>query len=554
MLPLGKGRDITRRALNVGRVATKYGFGYAAAQAGLARFIPHRKKSGVVPEDAALADSVRMRMALEELGPTFVKLGQALAARPDLIPDQYVREFSRLHDEVPPFPFHQVEEIITQELGRGVEDLFQTFGTEPAASASIGQVHHAVLKSGELVAVKVQRPGVADVIETDLQILRLFAHMAERRFRWAERAELSSLVEEFAEMLQGELDYTQEGHNADRLRQNLAEQDGIYVPAVYWSLTTPRVLTWERIEGVKLTDDEALDAAGARRPPLAERLAECMLRQILIQGYFHGDPHPGNVMLTKDGRIAFMDFGSMGWLGRELREDLVRLVSGMIDEDAGVVAEQLAIIGVASDETDMQALEREIDGLLPQLRHMTPGELRLGRILHRIMELVFRYRIKMPSDFALLVRALALTEGLCLKLDPEFDFRQTLAPVARDMLGPSSPADIVDSVLRTGRDIRRYAKQLPRQMARILSKAESGRLKMRVEYDRLEEPLGRLDVMANRLAYSLIVAAILIASALVSQVDVVVLGARVPVGVIGFLFAAVLGVWLLYSIFRSGRL
>jgi ubiquinone biosynthesis protein len=538
----------------VGRVATKHGFGYAAAQAGLGRFVPHRKKDGVQPQGAALADSVRMRMVLEDLGPTFVKLGQMLAARSDLIPEEYVREFSKLQDEVPAFPFEQAREVIEAELGNTVENLFGAFGTEPAASASIGQVHHATLRSGERVAVKVQRPEVQRTIETDLQILRIFAHMAERRFRWAERADLAALVDEFADILLGELDYTQEGHNADRLRENLSDDHSICIPKVYWGLTTPKVLTWERLDGWKLTDEKALASADVPRAPLAEKLASAMLKQILVDGFFHGDPHAGNVMLTRDGRLAFMDFGSMGWLGRELREDLVRLVNGMIEEDAGAVAEQLTVIGVASDDTDMQALEREIDGLLPQLRHMVAGELRIGRLLNKVMELVFRHRVRMPSEFALLVKALALTEGLCLRLDPKFDFRDAITPMAQEMVATRSPGELMQEFLRAGRDLRRYAKQLPRQFAQVLTRAESGRLKLRVEYDRLEEPLGRLDVMANRLAYSLVVAAILIASAILSQIEVVVLGTTVPLGVIGFLFAAVLGIWLLYSIFRSGRL
>lgn len=535
-------------------VASKYGFGHTVERLGLSRFAPKAQQAAVEAESAGLAAAVRVRMALEELGPTYVKLGQALASRADLFPEEFISELRKLQDEVPPISFDQARDVLEAELGAKIDELFETFDEEPAASASIGQVHDGVLKSGERVAVKVQRPDVERIIEVDLNILRTVAQLAERRFAWAERNDFVGLVEEFAQNLRGELVYTTEGHNADRLRENLRDEDGVYVPRTLWALTTDRVLTSERLDGVKPTDEQAMSEMGVDRPALAAALGRSVLRQVLVDGFFHADPHTGNVLIVGPTRAAFVDFGSMGWLGRELREELLRLLVGIFEENAAVICEQLTTIGAVGRDTDLQALERELDVLVVKYRQLETGELRFGRVINRLMSLLFHYQIRMPSEFALLMKALVLTEGLCLTIDPDFDFRNVAEPFARQSLAMRSPREIAEDVLRAARELQRYARLLPKQLTQLLSKVESGHLKVRFEYDKIEEPLGRFDVIANRIAYAMIVSAIVIASALLAQTQIEVFGVNVPLGIMGFIMAALMGLWLVWAIIQSGRL
>jgi ubiquinone biosynthesis protein len=315
------------------------------------------------------------------------------------------------------------------------------------------------------------------------------------------------------------------------------------------------VLTFERVDAVKLTDAEAVDAIGVDRGTVAQSIAQAVLRQILLDGFFHGDPHGGNVLLLRDGRIAFVDFGAMGWLGRELRQRLISLIGAVFDEDTGAVCDELTAIGSVSPDTDLHGLEREMDVLLGQIKQLERDELALGRSIQVLMELVFQYGVRMPSEFARVMKTLILTEGICRSVYPAFDFREVLAPLVRQMVGPRALADVMDDVLRLGRDLHRHVRQMPRQFAQILTKIESDRLKLRIEYDDLQEPMGRLDVIANRISYSLVVSAILVASALMSQVDPEqFFGLGNKLGLLGFLVAGIMGFWLAYSIYRSGRL
>ncbi|MFQ5809185.1 MAG: ABC1 kinase family protein, partial [Armatimonadota bacterium] len=502
-----------------------------------------------------LAPAIRIRMALEELGGTYVKLGQAISTRSDLVPPEVVAELRKLQDEVPPFEFRDARRVIQEEFGAEPDELFGHLEQEPAAAASLGQVHHGQLKTGEPVAVKVQRPGIAEAIDTDLQVLRWIAQLLEGRAQWAARGQLGQLVEEFGRGLREELAYTREGHNADRLRGNVGSQSDVYVPRVYWSLTTSRVLTLERVDGAKLADAEAVEAAGVERSAVAETIARTVLRQILLDGFFHGDPHGGNVLLLPDGRVAFVDFGAMGWLGRELRQRLIGLVDAMFDEDAGAVCDELIALGRVRPDTDLHALEREMDVLLGQIQQLEHEEMAIGRSIQVLMELIFQYGIRMPSEFARVMKTLILTEGVCRTVYPDFDFREVLAPLVRQAVGPRTVSQMVDDLIRVGKDLQRHARQVPRQLSQILTKIESDRLKLRVEYDDIQEPMGRLDIIANRISYSLVVSAILVASALMSQADPSeFFGLGGKLGLTGFLVAGIMGFWLLYCIFRSGRL
>ena len=550
--------DLARRIGQVGLVAVRYGFGHVVEQLDLLSWLPRRRRQAetVEAESAGLPDAVRLRLALAELGPTFIKLGQMLSTRPDLLPAEYVDELRKLQDDAPPVPVEEIKSVIQREFGRSTDELFRTFEEEPAASASIGQVHYAQLHTGEQVAVKVQRPGVERLVETDLAVLQRVAAEGERRIEWCRRMGLVDLAQEFGQRLKTELNFTNEAHNTERLSRNASEHTGVRVPAVYWPVTTSRVLTLERVEGLRVADAAGLREAQVRGSDCAATLVRAMLRQIFVDGYFHGDPHHGNLFVAPPADIVFLDCGSVGWLGHESRDDLAQLLTSALRDDAAGVCDALLHLGVAPPETDLQALRTDIDGLLARYGGAAKDELRIGDVLRELMRLVFRYEIRLASEMALVLKALILTDSVCLALDPEFNFREAAEPLAHE-LGPAlrSPKELVDDLVQLAADLRRYMTALPRQISRLLTRAEQGNLKVKVEYDEIDRPLNRLDIIANRLSFSVVVSAIILASALLLQAEspLMVRGFPLP-GVIGLGLGSLMGLWLLYSILRSGRL
>jgi ubiquinone biosynthesis protein len=548
--------NIVNRTRQVAMVMARYGFGHIVERVGFGRFVGLRAPAERLTDSAeATADAERVRMALEELGPTYVKLGQMLSARADLIPPEFIAELRKLQDDVPPFAGQTAREIVESELGAPLDELFAEFGEEPVASASIGQVHYARLPSGEEVAVKVQRPGIEEVIETDLTVLRQVAQVLERRIEWCHRAGLSQVMDEFAANIRGELVYTNEGHNADRFRANQG-QDGIHIPLIYWSLTTNRVLTMELLRGRKISEQVAESLSPEERRAAAERLGHSLLQQVFVDGFFHGDPHPGNVLIMPDGRLALLDFGSVGWLGRESRGELLRLLMGILHEDAGVVCDQMLLLGALRDESKTPDLRREVDRLLGKFNLVDRAELRIGEVLEKLMQLMFRYEIRTPSEFALLMKTIIVLEGVCRQLDPQFDFRQVAGAFARRItVQQALPARLADDLLQGLREAHRHLSAIPRQLSLLLGRAESGRLKLRVEYDQIERPMHGLSAIGDRISFSIVLSALLIASALIVQ------GAGKPtmwslpaLGVLGFIISAIVGFWLLVLIIRSGRM
>lgn len=548
--------NIVSRTRHVAGVMAHYGFGHIVEHLGLGRLVSKRGQEGraeTLSESAA--DAVRMRMALEELGPTYVKLGQTLSARADLIPPEFITELRKLQDEVPPFEFRQVREIVECELGGPLDEVFAEFDERPVASASIGQVHHACLRSGEEVAIKVQRPGIDEIIETDLSVLRQVAVLLEGRIEWCRRAGLTQLVNEFASNIRAELVYTTEGHNADRFRANQGE-DGIRIPAVYWSYTTNRVMTMELLRGRKVSERVADELTDEMRAATAARLGQSLLQQVFVDGFFHGDPHPGNVLLTGDGDLALLDFGSVGWLGRESRQDLLRMLMGILNEDAEMVCDQMLKMGAIADDADTPALRHEVDRLLGKFHVVDRAELRISEVLEKLMHAMFRFEVRMPSEFALLMKTIIVLDGVCRMLDPHFDFRRVGKAFARRMaLREAAPARLVEELLHSVRETHRHLSSMPRQLGLLLTRIESGRLKMLIELDRVERPMHGLAAIGNRLSFSIVVSAILIASALIIQrPGEPTLWGLPALGVLGFLMSAVMGFWLLVLIIRSGRM
>ena len=432
-------------------VLFKYGFGDLVDRLKVAQYLEvgmqmvSKKRRERVEK---LTKSERVRMALEELGPTFVKMGQILSTRPDLIPVEFIQELSKLQDSVPPFPFSQVREIFESEIKSPIEKIFEKFDEVPLAAASIGQVHRARLKSGEEVIVKIQRPGVRTTIEVDLEILLHLATLMERHVEELEIHRPTGIVEEFSRTLEREIDYTVEASNAERFARQFVGNSSVYVPRIFREASTKRILTMEYIDGIKASEIDKLDKGEFDRKIIASRGADLILEQVFKYGFFHADPHPGNIFILSDNVICYLDFGMMGRVDRYARDNFADIVYGYVRRDESKIADALLRIVEWDKEPDRRVLERDIADFVELYLYKPLKELRIEDLFHQLLELITRHRLQLPPDMFLMVKALAQVEGLGLVLDPDFDMTEKAAPfIKRLKLERLSPKRVAGDFL-----------------------------------------------------------------------------------------------------------
>ena len=541
-------------------ILIKYGFDYFVEQLGLISLIAKgekilkRKRSKI----DQISFSVRVRLALEELGPTFVKLGQILSTRPDIIPREYIKELEKLQDEVPPYSYDLVEQMVQKELGANVADLFQSFNEKPFAAASLGQAHKAILKENKVkVVVKVQRPDMEKIIETDLDILFQLARLTEKYIPESRLYDPVGVAEEFAKTIRMELDYGTEGRNAERFRKNFEEEKTIYIPKVYWELSSKRILTMEYIDGIKINHLKELEEAGYDRKKLAENGAKSFMKQMLIDGFFHADPHPGNILVMENEIIGFMDFGMTGKIDEETKEKYVNLLIAVLERNSNKILTEILNLGFTSQETiDTRSLKTDIADLLDQYYDKTLKEIKLGEFITHLVQISIKYHIKMPAELALLGKSLLTIEGIGLALDPDFNLTEIAKPYVKDIiLERKSPQHLL---LKLSNDLSEFYNLMfliPKQLSKTLKKMEEGIFKLELQHRGLENLINALDKATNRLSYSLILVAIIIGSSLIMQTEKGPQFMGFPViGVIGFLISGILGLGLVIMILRSGKM
>ena len=502
----GRYRQITRVLLRHGLGGLVTGFG-----------VPLRGRrlgtdgAGPVPPVSAAtvsARAVHLRLALEELGPAFIKLGQVFSTRADLLPPEYIAELVKLQDKVPPADFGEVRALIERELGAPLEALFARFDPEPLAAASIGQVHAARLAGGEEVVVKVQRPGVDRIIEEDLAILSVLVGAASRRVAIVRQLDGPGLVAEFAWTLRAELDYQREGRNAERFARTFATDGTVRIPAIHWPLSTARVLTMERLDGVRIDDARGLVAAGHDPRLIARRSAELLLREVLEDGFFHADPHPGNFVVMADGAIGAMDFGMVGAINERLREQLLLLLIAVVERDTRRLADDLIGLGAARSDIDRVALERDIDHLLAHYYGRPLAEIRIDRVVNDVMALVRRNRLRLPAELALLAKTLAMSEAVGRQLDPTCDVMAIAEPFVRQTLRRFyQPSYWRDRLKMRPLEAVLLTAALPGQAQRLLTRLERNQLTFHIQVDELEQTMRSLNGMVNRLALAILAAA-----------------------------------------------
>jgi len=540
-------------------VLFKYGFGDLIDQLNVGQYLEigmqmiSRKRRERVDK---LTRSERIRMVLEELGPTFVKLGQILSTRPDLVPVELIGELSKLQDEVPPFPVSSVREIIKTEIKGPIENIFQRFDEVPLAAASIGQVHRARLKSGEEVIVKVQRPDIIKTIEVDLEILLHLASLMERHVEGWEIHRPTRIVEEFSRTLEKEIDYTIETLNAERFARQFTSNPTVYVPRVFREVSTKQILTMEHVDGIKASEIDKLDEEGFDRKIIASRGAELILEQVFEYGFFHADPHPGNIFILPDNVICYLDFGMMGRVDRRAREDFADIVYAYVSRDESKIVDALLRVVEWDIDPDRRALERDVGDFVESYLYKPLKELRIEDILKQVLELITHHKLLLPPDIFLMVKALAQVEGLGLVLDPDFDMTEKAEPfIKRLKLKRLFPKRVMGDFLDSGGELVQLLKEIPGELRDITKQLRQGKVNIGFEHRGLENFMFEMDRSSNRIAFALVVASLIIGSSLIIMSDLGPFLFGFPIlGLAGFSMAGILGIWLLISILRSGRM
>ena len=541
------------RYREVANVLIKHGFGFIFDRVSMRRIMVRWKEGNWENNPDIFSSPQRLRHALEELGPTYVKLGQLLSIRPDLLGPDYIIELEKLQNEVPPFTYEKVLEVCRLS-GLDIERQFRSFESEPMAAASIAQVHRAVLKSGEEVVVKVQRPGIEKIIDTDLLILADIARLMEKRTGWGKLYKLSEIMDELGTAIRNELNFEREARNADLFHKTYLHDRQVKIPRVFWDYSSRRVLTLEYLEGIKISDFGQLKKANYSTAKIAENLLAALFRQIYEEGFFHADPHPGNIAISSSQQIIFYDFGQVGVMDGILKEHCIDLLMSMIRHDVDGVTRALLSIGVSAQHVDRQDLKRDVARLEQKYYGLPLSQVKLGKALAELLELSTRYQVRIPAELSLLVKMLMTIESLVSQLDPQISIVDIAEPYGRRVMQKRyAPQNIVSGLERIALDYTRMVKSLPRDLENILSLISEGEFKIKMENINLNKVTAKFDIMSNRLSLAIIVAAIIIGTSLVAQNTSSSFMAGIPVVEIGFIIAMILGLFLAYSIIRSGK-
>lgn len=563
LLSLRRTYKSANRVRQIINVFLKYGFGKIIDQIHLSRFVPFRKRIrsfGQWPSVKEPAVAERLRMAFAELGPSFIKLAQLLSSRPDLVTKLFTDEFKKLQDRVPPFPSSEAMQIVEQETAKTIDQVFSQFDPVPIAAASIAQVHHATLTDGTNVVVKVQRPRIKEQIEIDISILSFVAALIEKYIPESSFFNPRGIVEEFTRTVRKELDFLEEARNCARFRRNFERDPDVHIPQVYSNFSTERIIVMERIEGVRIDDIEGITKLGLNHAKLAKTGVNAYFKQILEDGFFHADPHAGNIFAMPSGKIGFMDFGIVGRVSPDLRETMANTFLALINKDFDSLIDQYIELGLIPEHVDLDVFRKEFKAdladFLEPLYGLTIKEINFAEYLDTIMHLAIKHNIKIPSDLLLVNKAMLILENIGRELDPDFDFISAAEPYASKIIKERmKPGRIYEKARKNIMDISDFALLFPKQIRQVVQKILRDDFQIKMTHIGMDRFIRDMDRSSNRISFSMIIAAILLSSAIMhaTAAGPQVFGVSL-LGISAFGIALLLGIWLIISIIRSGRL
>ncbi|EZH67571.1 hypothetical protein DH09_06470 [Bacillaceae bacterium JMAK1] len=554
---LSNGLKHANRYRKIVTVLARHGFGYVLKEVGLFHVLSLPKRLATNPSDPNYRlIGERIRNALEELGPTFIKLGQMISTREDLFPNYIVDELVELQDNVPPFKFSELKNIVEEELNMPLHKAYQSFDETPIAAASIGQVHRATLFDGSVVAVKVARPNIKETIEKDLDILHDLAKLFTQRFRWAEYYRLEEIADEFAEAIRNEADYTIEVRNTEKMRANMANFSLITVPSIYEKYSTRKMITMEFIDGVSLHDWQPEDEEQGNR--YARELADAFLHQVLIDGLFHSDPHPGNFSITKDDHICMFDFGQVGRLNKTMRNQFISYVIAMTKGDIRDVTDTIYAMADVPDTVDHEEFGEEVEFLLDKYYEQSFEDIKIGEAIRDIFSASHRYNIRIYKEYTLLAKAVITIESILMRLDPNLSIVEIAEPygrqLARDRLNPKS---WTKELYRDAKKQSKTILALPDSVKKAVDRIGDDDLSLEVRMPKINLFFRKLDRISNRisfsitlLAFSIIMVGLIIGSSFGDQNSFLV---QLPVIEISFVVSFFMFLLILFSILKSGR-
>ena len=544
------------RISEIAQVAAKHGFGYLFETRGIGGARSRRGRE--VELDGGSPRGQRLREMLDELGPTFVKFGQLLSTRPDIVPPDIVFELKGLQDKVSSFPFEDARGVVEEELGLTLEQLFLEFGETPVAAASIGQVHRAVLPNGSRVVVKVQRPEAPRRIEADLELMYQLARFARERVRALEFIDTVAVVDEFARSIREELDYRSEARNAEQFRRNFAGNPNVQVPRAFWSYSRARVLTLERLEGVHVRDIDVASYTLEDRRRLAYRIAEAWMAMIFRDGFFHADPHPSNIMvLEQTEKIGLIDFGMVGKLTDQDMSKLTGLFIDAVNQNIEALPRRLGALGVRYPKEKEEEFVAELRDVYYRYYGARLSEIDPMQLVREVFALIYRMHLTLPTRFVLLDRAIATLGSVGAELYPDFNVFEVAKPYARElMIERFTPQRVAMRLQQEARSYVQMATALPYQLHDVLEEVRDGQVEIGFRHEGLDELFHHLDRITNRLVVAMIVVGGAVGSGLIgifADTGPQVFGIHF-ISVIGFCLSAALGAWLAVGVLRSGRL
>jgi len=551
MLKLKKEVRNLKRLNEILLVLFEEGFDYLVNKIRLKKNIPLKKRLRKAKKENVPTE-VRLRKTLERLGPTFIKFGQVLSVRPDLVPKNYIRELEKLQDEVPPFSFDEVKNLIESELKKPLNQVFSEFEKKPIASASISQVHKAKLRNSQVVAVKIQRPNVKQTMEEDTEIMLYIASLAEKHIGGAKKYEPVNIVKEFREWTKDELDFKLEARNAKVFALNFKDDPNVVIPEVYNDYTTEKILTLEFIDGIELNKIEELKKSKPNFNLVIRRGFEAVLTQVFLHGFFHADPHPGNIFVTKNNKIAFVDFGIIGVFSQDLKEKAVDLLYSVVFHDVDKLTSVLVDMGL---EGDIRKFKEELREVIEPMEVTSIDEMKLSRVIEEVLHIALQYKLKMPLQFVLLGKTIITLEGVGLEYDPKFRLVDSARPFIENlMLRKLNPVNMFHNFLKNSLKFKKFAETFPDEATKALQKIQKGTIKVDISETDIKTLSVEIDRSSNRIAYSLLITAFIITGALTINVDIGTKLFNIPIiSFLCFSFGAVFAIMLFISILREKR-